>query len=293
MPEPKDASPPLPPDLPPHAAPPPLGERGAGLQALVALCRFLRSPEGCPWDRQQTLASLTPYMVEETYEILDSVTDGESDAVTEELGDLLFLLFFCAEIVREAGGPDLDALARRTEAKLVQRHPNLFASPETITAGDQHRRWQRIKQKEQGSASVLGKMPKGIPSLTAAFRTQEKASSVGFDWEKVEDVVAKIDEELAEVRAALAARETAPEALRRELGDLLFAVTNLSRFLRVDPERELRATVQRFRRRFQFVEEQLAARGSSPEKSTLEEMDALWNEAKRAVAKEESGERAR
>jgi MazG family protein len=290
MPEPKDA---LPPALPPHAAPPPLQERGAGLLALVALCRFLRSPEGCPWDRKQTLASLTPYMVEETYEILDSVTEGDRNAVTEELGDLLFLLFFCAEMVRDGGGPDLDALARRTEAKLVQRHPNLFAEPETISAVDQHRRWQRLKQAEQGTSTVLGKQPKGIPSLVAAYRTQEKAASVGFDWEKVEDVVAKIEEELSEVRREIAARAAAPEALGREIGDLLFAVANLARFLRVDPERELRATVQRFRLRFQFIEEKLAARGSSPEKSTLAEMDALWNEAKRTEGKEEAGERPR
>ncbi len=278
--------------LPRHVAPPPLGESGGGLLALVALCRYLRSPEGCPWDREQTLAGLTPYMVEETYEILDSVTHGDRDAVAEELGDLLFLLLFCAEMVREGGGPDLDALARRTEAKLVRRHPHLFEEPEEISSSDQQRRWQKLKQQEQGTSSVLGKMPAGLPSLTAAFRTQEKAASVGFDWERVEDVVSKIEEELAEVRDALARREEAPEALRREIGDLLFAVANLSRYLRVDPERELRATVIRFRRRFQYVEEELGRRGVKPEETSLAEMDALWNEAKRKEAKEESSGRA-
>jgi MazG family protein len=235
-------------------------------------------------------------MVEETYEILDSVSQGDLKAVAEELGDLLFLLIFCAEMVRDETGADLDVVAQGAEEKLRKRHPFLFEKPEEITSGDQQRRWQHLKQAEQGSRSVLGKMPAALPSLTAAFRTQEKAASVGFDWPHIEGVIDKIEEELGEVRDALRRRSEAKDAhrgesktevnsaerdLHREIGDLLFAVTNLSRYLRVDPERELRATVLKFRERFLHIEERLRERGSSPAQATLEEMDELWEEAKR------------
>ena len=265
--------------------------RGDGLLALWDLCRALRGPEGCPWDREQTLASLTPYVVEETYEILDSVSRDDLPAVNEELGDLLFLLIFLAEMAAERGGPGLDAIASSAVTKLRARHPHLFETPEVITSGDQQRRWQQQKKKEQGSESVLGKMPTGLPALTAAFRTQEKAASVGFDWPRVEDVFAKIEEELGEARDEHAATPGTPgreERLRREVGDLLFAVANLARALRIDPERELRATVLRFRERFLYIERELEKRGSSPEASSLEEMDTLWNEAKRRERAEET-----
>jgi MazG family protein len=267
------------------------GTRGDGLLALWDLCRTLRGPGGCPWDREQTLASLTPYVVEETYEILESVSRDDLPAVTEELGDLLFLLIFLAEMAAERGGPGLDELASAAVTKLRGRHPHLFEEPEEITSSDQQRRWQQQKKEEQGAASVLGKMPAALPSLTAAFRTQEKAASVGFDWPRVEDVFAKIEEETREVRAEFDSPADAPgrdERLRREIGDLLFAVANLSRALRVDPERELRTTVLRFRERFLYIERELERRGSSPAASTLEEMDALWDEAKRRERAEET-----
>jgi MazG family protein len=220
-------------------------------------------------------------VVEETYEILESVSHDDAAATAEELGDLLFLLIFLAEMVEERGGPGLDAIARAAETKLRLRHPYLFESPEEITATDQQRRWQQQKQFDRGADSVLGKMPAGMPSLTAAYRTQEKASSVGFDWPRVEDVAAKVEEEMGEIRVELARRAEGDEGLRHEIGDLLFAAANLARFVRVDPERELRAAVIRFRQRFRFIEEALRERGSDPARSTLAEMDALWNEAKR------------
>jgi tetrapyrrole methylase family protein/MazG family protein len=255
--------------------------RGQGLVTLWDLCRILRGEGGCPWDKEQTPATLTPYLVEETYEILESVSHDDWPATAEELGDLLFLLMFLAEMVEERGGPGLDELAAATDRKLRRRHPHLFGeSPEVISSSDQQRRWQHLKQAEKGSASVLGQIPAGAPSLTAAYRTQEKASSVGFDWPDVNGVIAKIEEELAEVKEAMARREHGEEELRHEIGDLLFAVTNLARYLRVDPESELRSTVRRFRGRFLHVEERLAESGKTPSESTLDEMDALWNEAK-------------
>ena len=273
-----------PPGAPPTAeAPPAPPARGSGLLVLWDLCRTLRAPGGCPWDREQTPESLTPYVVEETYEILESVSQGDLRATAEELGDLLFLLIFLADMIEERNGPGLDAIARAADDKLRNRHPYLFETPEEITSGDQQRRWQQQKQADHGHASVLGKMPGALPSLTAAYRTQEKAASVGFDWPRVEEVLDKIEEELGELRFEVARRGQAggDDALRHEIGDLLFAVANLSRFVRVDPERELRAAVLRFRRRFLHIEEKLRERGSAPERSTLAEMDGLWDEAKR------------
>ena len=260
--------------------------RGAGFMELWDVLRRLRGPDGCPWDREQSLATLTPYLIEEAYEILDAVAAGRSDEIAEELGDTLFLVVSCADLLAEASPHTLDSLCRDTAAKLRRRHPHVFGDATAATAHASQRQWQEIKQEEQNSRSLLGKMPVALPSLTGAYRTQEKAASVGFDWPRVEDVVAKVEEELAEVKEELAARrETGDDGpgharLAAELGDLLFAVANLARFVRVDPERELRATVGRFRTRFQHIEDELSKKGSHPTRATLEEMDALWDEAK-------------
>ncbi len=269
--------------------------RGQGFLALWDVLRRLRGPDGCPWDREQTLATLTPYIIEEAYEILDAVAADRPDEIAEELGDTLFLLVFCADILADRSPHTLDSLCLGAAEKLKRRHPHVFGDKTVTTASGSQRQWQEIKQEEQQSRSLLGKMPAALPSLTAAFRTGEKAASVGFDWPRVEEVVAKVEEELAEVKAELVAHRAtagaqggdAPRALARELGDLLFATANLARFVRVDPESELRATVRRFRTRFQHIEDQLKERGSHPTQATLAEMDALWEEAK-ALEKEES-----
>jgi len=262
---------------------PPSLPRGQGFLALWDVLRRLRGPDGCPWDREQTLGTLTPYLIEEAYEVLDAVAADQPDEIAEELGDTLFLLVFCADILADRSPHTLDSLCLDAAEKLRRRHPHVFGDATIDTAHASQRQWQEIKQEEQQTRSLLGKMPAGLPSLTAAFRTGEKAASVGFDWPEVEQVVAKIDEELAEVKAELALRRGKGEAhaaLAAELGDLLFAVANLARHVKVDPERELRATVGRFRARFQHVEDQLKERGSHPTQATLEEMDALWEEAK-------------
>jgi len=255
-----------------------------GFQELRDVLRRLRGPDGCPWDREQTLSTLTPYLIEEAYEILDAVAKNDADEIAEELGDTLFLVISCADMLAETSSHSFDSLCRATAAKLRRRHPHVFGDTTITTAGASQRQWQEIKQEEQNSRSLLGKMPASLPSLTAAYRTQEKAASVGFDWPEIAQVVAKVEEELAEVREELATRgaDTGPghARLAAELGDLLFAVTNLARFVRVDPERELRATVARFRARFQHIEDELEKKGSHPTRATLEEMDALWDEAK-------------
>ena len=263
--------------------------RGAGFLALWDVLRRLRGPDGCPWDKEQTLGTLTPYIIEEAYEILDAVAADKPDEIAEELGDTLFLLVFCADILADRSPHTLDSLCLGAAEKLKRRHPHVFGDKTITTASGSQRQWQEIKQEEQSSRSLLGKMPASLPALTAAFRTQEKAASVGFDWPRVEEVLAKVEEELAEVKAELAAHKADSEAARplaQELGDLLFATANLARFVKVDPERELRATVMRFRTRFQHIEDRLAVQGSHPTRATLKEMDALWDEAK-ALEKED------
>jgi len=276
-------------------------QRGQGFLELWDVLRQLRGENGCPWDKEQTLATLTPYLIEEAYEILDAVAADKPEEIAEELGDTLFLIVFCADILADKSPHSLDSLARGAAEKLKRRHPHVFGDKTIADASASQRQWQEIKQEEQKSRSLLGKMPASLPSLTAAFRTQEKAASVGFDWPRIAEVVEKIEEELAEVKEELAVRAVAtgyeggpngqgsamdaPPRLAAEIGDLLFAVANLARFVRVDPERELRATVARFRSRFQHIEDQLKERGSHPTQATLEEMDALWEEAK-ALEKE-------
>src|SRR5262249_25524373 len=184
-------------------------ERGQGFVALWDVLRRLRGPDGCPWDREQTLGTLTPYIIEEAYEILDAVAADRPDDIAEELGDTLFLLVFCADVLADRSPHTLDSLCLATAEKLERRHPHVFGDADVRTAHASQRQWQEIKQEEQQTRSLLGKMPAGLPALTAAFRTQEKAASVGFDWPRVEEVVAKIEEELAEVKAELAARKGA------------------------------------------------------------------------------------
>ena len=250
---------------------------------LLAVCRRLRGPDGCPWDRQQTLESMTPYLTEEAAEAVEAIGNGDRDHAVEELGDLAFLVMFCLELTGERWGVGLAESLDRAADKLVRRHPHVYADAKVADGEAAYRQWQEIKQAEKQGAkpSLLGEQPKGLPALTAAFRLQEKAAAVGFDWPTPEGPLAKVREETEEVSRAMAG-DTTPE-LARELGDLLFAVVNLSRKLGVDPERELRATMHRFRERFVHIEKRLAERGRSPSQSDLEEMDALWEEAKRVL----------
>jgi len=254
-------------------------------EKLLGVCRRLRGPEGCPWDREQTLETMTPYLTEEAVEAVEAIASGDADHAAEELGDLGFLVLFCLELLGERSGIGLDDALDRAAEKLIRRHPHVYGDS-TVQDGDAaYRQWQEIKQAEKGGekpVSLLGETPKGLPALVAAYRLQEKAAAVGFDWPSLEGPVAKIREETAEVEKALTAGsgDASPE-LAGEIGDLLFAVVNLARKLRIDPERELRATAHRFRDRFHYIEARLAERGRSPKHSTLEEMDTLWDEAKR------------
>jgi len=248
---------------------------------IVAVCRRLRGPDGCPWDREQTLESMTPYLTEEAVESAEAIASGDTADISEELGDLLFLSVFCLELLAERGVPLADSVERAAQ-KLIRRHPHVYGGAAVADGDAAYRQWQEIKRQEKGGeGSLLGEQPKGLPALVAAYRVQEKAGAVGFDWPSADGAFAKIHEELTEVESARDG-DTTPE-VAREIGDLLFAVVNASRHLRIDPERELRAATHRFRDRFHHVERRLAERGRTPSQSTLEEMDVLWDEAKRAA----------
>lgn len=254
---------------------------------LVAVCRRLRGPDGCPWDREQTLESMTPYLTEEAVESGEAIASGNKDHVAEELGDLAFLAIFCLELLADRGGPALAESLERASQKLIRRHPHVYGEKKVEDGEAAYRQWQEIKRAEKGGAagehrSLLGEQPKGLPALVAAYRVQEKAGAVGFDWPETAGALAKIREELVEIEDELRG-DTTP-ALAREVGDLLFSAVNLSRHLRVDPERELRVATHRFRDRFQHIERRLAERGKTPAEATLAEMDELWDEAKQRIA---------
>ena len=262
---------------------------------LLDLVRHLSGPEGCPWDREQTLRTLSPYAVEEAHEIADAIAAEDRPAVAEELGDLLFLVTFLAVRLEREGGPAPAAIARANIAKMIARHPHVFGERKDLDAQGVLRQWEEGKREETGRMgeagrvgqagpeSLLGKSPAGLPALLRAYRVQEKAASVGFDWADVGGVLAKLREEVAEVEEAL--QEGRDGKVAEEIGDLLFAVVNLARFVKTDPEAHLRAATEKFRTRFDRVTAMLRAEGRSPESAGLPELDRLWEAAKREERK--------
>jgi tetrapyrrole methylase family protein / MazG family protein len=249
---------------------------------LVRIMARLRGENGCPWDRQQTHESIKPYFVEETYEVLEAIDEGDAGKLCEELGDVMLQVVFHARMAEEAGLFGVAEVLTAITDKLVRRHPHVFADVRADTAQEVLFNWEQIKQSERkraaGNASILDGVPRELPALLRAHRLQEKASRVGFDWKEAREVVKKVEEEFAELRAAMESEQ--PERVEAELGDLLFSLVNLSRFVAVNPEEALRKTIARFIARFQYIEEELAHRGTTPGQATLEEMDALWAEAK-------------
>ena len=257
----------------------------ASLQRLLDIMDKLRDPGGCPWDREQTLRTLTPYLLEEAHEVVEAIESGDAEHHREELGDLLFQVVFQSRIAREEGKFDFAAVCDAISDKLTRRHPHVFADVTVSGSGEVVKNWERIKadeRKEKGQAprSAIGGVPVALPALVRAERLTEKAGAVGFDWPDAQAVLAKVREELAELEQAMAARDQA--AVEDELGDVLFSLANLGRWTKVHPEEALRGTLRKFEKRFHYIEEQLQRRGKSPRESNLAEMDALWNEAKKA-----------
>jgi MazG family protein len=258
-------------------------EFAAAAAALLDLVRHLSGPDGCPWDKEQTTRTLSPYLVEEAHEIADAIAADDARSAAEEIGDLLFLVTFLAVRLEAEQGSSPSSIARANIAKMVARHPHVFGDRKDLDAQGVLRQWEAGKQKEAGHASILGKSPAGLPALLRAYRVQEKAAAVGFDWPDVAGVLAKIREEVDETEAALESQD--PARVAEEIGDLLFAVVNLARFVKTDPEAHLRAATEKFRRRFVRMVEGLDKEGTSPGKATLAEMDRLWEEAKREERK--------
>jgi len=260
-------------------------DAGAAFQQLVDIMARLRGPQGCPWDRQQTLESLRAFLLEETHEVLDAIDRGDAAALRGEIGDLVFEGVFLAQIAADEGRFTIaDSLGAIT-AKLIRRHPHIF-DPEgrpLQTPGEVHQQWEQIKAQEQADAgerrSVLRGLAKSLPALLRAYEIGTRAAAVGFDWARASDVVDKIEEEVAELRAAVAAE--GPARREEEMGDLLFAIANLSRKLGIDPESALRKANDKFTRRFEALEDRLHAQGRSVHEATLDEMEREWLEVKR------------
>ncbi len=251
------------------------------IEELIQVMATLRGPDGCPWDKEQTHGSLVPYMIEEAYEAVEAVEQGDLDELKKELGDVLLQVFFHARLAEEAGRWDIYDVAAANVAKLKSRHPHIFADVSVDGAEEVLQNWEEIKRRERkdaGKESMLDGIPKHLPALRKARRVQEKVARVGFDWEKTEEVVAKLHEELGEFDEACAARDA--DRIEDELGDVLFALVNVARFVGADPEDSLRRTIDKFIRRFQHIEHQLDAQGKAPQDATLEEMDTLWDDAK-------------
>jgi tetrapyrrole methylase family protein/MazG family protein len=258
-----------------------------GFKRLMELMRRLRGPDGCPWDAEQTHESLKRYLLEETYEVMEAIDAGSPEMLKEELGDLLLQPVFHAVIAEEQGEFSMDEVLRILCEKLIRRHPHVFADLEVNDVDQLIANWERIKKKEKGDErrSALSGVPSHLPALLRAQKITEKAARVGFDWDHVDPVFAKVLEELKELEETLFTRDQ--ERMEAELGDLLFAIVNLGRFLSINPEDALRKTIARFTRRFSHVEDSLHARGKGLQEASLEEMDALWEEAKLAERERE------
>ena len=264
------------------------------IRRLIDIMAALRDPvHGCPWDVEQTFASIAPFTIEEAYEVADAIERGGTEDLREELGDLLLQVVFHARMAEEAGLFDFGGVVEAITAKLVRRHPHVFGDAGALSADEVKALWGRIKAHEkrakraleakagrhtEAKSGALGGVPLALPALSRAIKLQEKAGKVGFDWNDVRAVLEKIREEIVEVEAEIA--EGSAQALSGEVGDLLFAAVNLARHLKVDPEAALRTANAKFERRFAHIENRLAEGGQTPEGASLDEMERLWVEAK-------------
>ena len=244
------------------------------VRRLLAIMALLRGTDGCPWDQVQTLETLKPFLVEEAYEVLDAIDSGSPKELCGELGDLLLQIVFQCQIAQESGWFDFQDVARGLAGKLIRRHPHVFGTESAKTPDEVVETWEAVKKTEGGG--LLDGIPRHMPALLKAYRIGQKTTRVGFDWPDVSGALDKVQEEAAELVAARSVEER-----KREVGDLLIAVANVARWLDIDPEQALQQANHRFAKRFKYVETSLAAEGRSTSEATLEEMDRLWEEAKK------------
>jgi MazG family protein len=256
---------------------------GEQFEALVRIMERLRADNGCPWDREQTHQTLKPFLIEEAYEVVEAIDERDPKQIMEELGDLLFQVVFHAQVAAERREFTIGQVLAATADKMVRRHPHVFGDSTASTAHEVLEQWEELKRKERNAASVvpasaLDGVPRELPGLLRAQRLQDKASRVGFDWPEISGVTAKVEEELGELKEAM--RSAAPEEIEQELGDVLFSLVNLARFLNLSAEEALRKSITRFSARFRYIEEELQQDGRCLRESSLEEMERLWQQAK-------------
>jgi MazG family protein len=266
---------------------------GEKFQRLVEIMARLRSPEGCAWDRAQNFDTIKPYLLEETYEVIDAIDARDWRSLAEELGDLMLQSVFFAQMAAEEGKFSIEDALDAIAEKLIRRHPHVFASGDAKTPDEVKARWDQIKSEEkreqgQAEAGLLDGVPRVLPALMEAQQLTSRAASVGFDWEKPDQILAKLEEELNELSEAR--KQGLREEVEKEVGDLLFVLVNLARLLKVDAEQALRGTNAKFRGRFGYLERKLAGQGKSLDQATLAEMDNLWEEAKKRSKVEVHGE---
>ncbi|MGH7910052.1 MAG: nucleoside triphosphate pyrophosphohydrolase [Thermodesulfobacteriota bacterium] len=246
---------------------------------LVELSKFLRSPEGCPWDREQTLNTLRTFILEEAHEVIQAIEMNDIEELKEELGDLLYEILFASQICNEEGKFTVEDVVNQLYYKLVRRHPHVFGEEKAKDAEEAVKRWHGEKLKEKTRKRNLLQIPLSLPALLRAQRVGEKASQVGFDWEKTQDVIKKVKEELGELQKAIQTHEQ--NLIEKEWGDLIFSLVNLARFLKIDAEVSAHKAIDVFIERFQRIEEKAKERDKSLSELTLKEMDELWEEVKR------------
>jgi MazG family protein len=250
---------------------------------LVMIMNRLRDPGGCPWDREQTLSTLSAYLLEEAYEVVEAVRGDDPRRLCEELGDLLLQIVFMARIGTEKEWFDLDRVCESISDKLVRRHPHVFGDRTVEGADEVVRNWEDIKREErhpEAATSALDGVPEALPALLKAFRMTEKAAALGFDWRGPDEVLHKLEEEVGELQAELAARPGEPARVRDEMGDLLFVLANLARHLGIEPETALQESNAKFMRRFRTMEGRATSAGRELREMSLEELDELWEGAK-------------
>ncbi len=257
---------------------------GEKFQKLVDILARLRAPGGCPWDREQTFDTIKPFLLEETYEVLDAIDAQNWPELTGELGDLLLQAVFFSQMAAEQNLFRIEDALDAINEKLIRRHPHVFGDGTAETAGDVRRIWGEVKAEEkkkkgEQDTGLLDSVPRALPALVEAQQIASRAAHVGFDWDNADQVLEKLHEELAEFESAR--KTNSQHELEGELGDLLFVLVNLARFVKVDPEQALRKTNAKFRDRFRYIERKLAEQGKTPEEASLDEMESLWQESKR------------
>lgn len=253
-----------------------MSQTGQSFEELVCIMKKLRSEKGCEWDKQQTHESLKSYLIEEAFELIEAIDQQDDEKMKEELGDVLLQVIFHSQIASERGSFQIEDVVKSLNEKLIRRHPHVFGN----SPGYSYQQWEKIKSQEKGEekTSAIGKINHALPALSLARRIQENAAAVGFDWPDVSGALEKIDEEIQELKEVM--EKDQKRKFEEELGDLLFAVVNVARFLDLDPEVALRKATEKFVRRFQIVEEFVRARGLEMKKLSLAQLDALWEEVK-------------